>query len=181
MSGGMILVGVVGAPHGVKGELRLKSFTADPLAIADYGPLTDSSGETLLLTKVRLLKDDMLVVKFDGVDDRDKAAKLTRRELYVLRSQLPPPDDDEFYFSDLIGLHAKTVKGEDFGIVVAVENFGAGDLIEIEKADKTRVLLPFTKAVVPHIDLSGRVVTIDPPIEVEVRGEEDETGTSGAL
>jgi 16S rRNA processing protein RimM len=175
MSGGMILVGVVGAPHGVKGELRLKSFTADPLAIADYGPLTDSAGGTLLLTKVRLLKDDMLVVKFDGINDRDQAAKLTRRELYVLRSQLPPPDEDEFYFSDLIGLHAKTVAGDAFGTVVAVENFGAGDLIEIEQADKSRVLLPFTKAVVPHVDLAGRVVTIDPPVEIEVRGEDDET------
>lgn len=170
----MILVGVVGAPHGVKGELRLKSFTADPLAIADYGPLTDSEGRTLLLTKVRPLKDDMLVVKFDGIDGRDEAAKLTRRELYVLRSQLPPPDDDEFYFSDLIGLHAKTSNGEDFGTVVAVENFGAGDLIEIEKADKTRVLLPFTKAIVPHVDLAGRIVTVEPPFEIEARGDEDE-------
>jgi 16S rRNA processing protein RimM len=170
----MILVGVVGAPHGVKGELRLKSFTADPLAIADYGPLTDSDGKTLLLTKVRLLKDDMLVVTFDGITDRDQAAKLTRRELYVLRSQLPPPDEDEFYFSDLIGLPTKTVAGEDFGTIVAVENFGAGDLIEVEKSDKSRVLLPFTKAVVPHVDVVGRIVTIDPPHEIEVRGDDDE-------
>jgi 16S rRNA processing protein RimM len=117
----------------------------------------------------------MLVVTFDGINDRDQAAKLTRRELYVLRSQLPPPDEDEFYFSDLIGLHAKTVAGDAFGTVVAVENFGAGDLIEIERADKSRVLLPFTKAVVPHVDLAGRVVTIDPPVEIEVRGDDDET------
>ncbi len=175
----MILVGVVGAPHGVKGELRLKSFTADPLAIADYGPLTDSEGRTLLLTKVRPLKDDMLVVKFDGVDGREEAAKLTRRELYVLRSQLPPPDEDEFYFSDLLGLRAKTVAGDDFGTIVAVENFGAGDLIEIEKADKVRLLLPFTKAVVPHVDLAARVVTIDPPVETEAReGDADHDDAS---
>ena len=170
----MILVGVIGAPHGVKGELRLKSFTADPLAIADYGPLTDSDGKTLLLTKVRLIKDDMLVAKFDGINDRDAAAKLTRREVYVLRSQLPPPDEDEFYFSDLIGLHAKTIAGDAFGTIVAVENFGAGDLIEIEKPDGTRTLLPFTKAVVPHVDIAGRVVTIDPPLETEAREAQDE-------
>ena len=176
----MILVGVIGAPHGVKGELRLKSFTADPLAIADYGPLTDSDGKTLLLTKARLVKDDMLVVKFDGIDDRDAAAKLTRREVYVLRSQLPPPDEDEFYFSDLIGLSAKTVTGEVFGTIVAVENFGAGDLIEIEKADKVRVLLPFTKAVVPHVDLMQRVVTIDPPVEIEVREDGAHDDADGA-
>lgn len=176
----MILVGVIGAPHGVKGELRLKSFTADPLAIADYGPLTDSTGKTLLLTKVRLLKDDMLVVQFDGIDGRDAAATLTRREVYVLRSQLPPPDDDEFYFSDLIGLTAKTVAGELFGTIVAVENFGAGDLIEIEKPDGQRTLLPFTKAIVPHVDLIGRLVTIDPPIEIEVREDRAHDDTDDA-
>ena len=176
----MILVGVIGAPHGVKGELRLKSFTADPLGIADYGPLTDSDGKTLLFTKVRLLKDDMLVVKFDGVDSREDAAKLTRRELYVLRSQLPPPDEDEFYFSDLIGLHARTVSGEDFGVVAAVENFGAGDLIEIEKPDRTRILLPFTKAVVPHVDIAARLVTIDPPVETKAREDDAQDDTPGA-
>lgn len=169
----MILVGVIGAPHGVKGELRLKSFTADPLAIADYGPLTDSDGKTLLLTKVRLLKDDMLVVKFDGVDHRDDAAKLTRRELYVLRSQLPPPDEDEFYFSDLIGLHVKTVAGEDFGTIAAVENYGAGDLLDIKTADGRNVLLPFTRAIVPHVDIAARLVTVDPPVETEAREAQD--------
>ena len=169
----MILVGVIGAPHGVKGELRLKSFTADSLAIADYGPLTDSTGETLLLTKVRLLKDDMLVVKFDGIDGRDEAAKLTRRELFVLRSQLPPPDEDEFYFSDLIGLAVKTIAGENFGTIHAVENYGAGDVLDIKKNDGEHVLVPFTKAAVPHVDMAARLVTIDPPIETEAR--EDET------
>ena len=168
----MILVGVIGAPHGVKGELRLKSFTADPMAIADYGPLTDNKGETLLLTKVHLLKDDMLVVKFDGVDGRDAAAMLTRREVYVLRSQLPPPDEDEFYFADLIGLAVKTVTGEDFGTIHAVDNYGAGDVLDIKKLDGTDVLLPFTLATVPHVDMAARVVTIDPPIETEMREDE---------
>ncbi len=168
----MILVGVIGAPHGVKGELRLKSFTADPLAIADYGPLTDDKGETLLLTKVRLLKDDMLVVKFDGIDGREDAAKLTRREVFVLRSQLPPPDEDEFYFSDLIGLHVKTVAGEDFGTVHAVENYGAGDVLDIKKLDGTNVLIPFTRVAVPHVDMAARLVTVDPPIETEAREDE---------
>jgi len=168
----MILVGVIGAPHGVKGELRLKSFTADPLAIADYGPLTDDKGETLLLTKVRLLKDDMLVVKFDGIDGREAAAKLTRREVFVLRSQLPPPDEDEFYFSDLIGLHVKTVAGEDFGTVHAVENYGAGDVLDIKKLDGTHVLIPFTRVAVPHVDMAARLVTVDPPIETEAREDE---------
>ena len=170
----MILVGVIGAPHGVKGELRLKSFTADPLAIADYDPLTDDKGETLLLTKVRLLKDDMLVVKFDGIDGRDEAAKLTRRELFVLRSQLPPPDEDEFYFSDLIGLAVKTVAGEDFGTIHAVENYGAGDVLDIKKNDGEHVLVPFTKAAVPHVDMAARLVTIDPPLETEAREDEND-------
>jgi 16S rRNA processing protein RimM len=176
----MILVGVIGAPHGVKGELRLKSFTADPLAIADYGPLTDSQGETLLLTKVRLLKDDMLVVSLDGVHDRDQAARYTRREVYVLRSQLPPPDEDEFYFSDLIGLQAKTVTGEIFGTLVAVENFGAGDLIEIKKPDGSLVLLPFNKQTVPHLDLAQRVITLNPPLETEARDDDASDGSDGA-
>jgi 16S rRNA processing protein RimM len=165
----LIALGRFGAPQGVRGEIRIQSFTASPEAVAAYGPLTDVAGARRFEVKiVRALRDDMLVARVEGVATREAAAALTGVELYARRSQLPPPERDEFYCDDLIGLAAVTLAGEPLGRVTAVLNHGAGDMLEIA-AEGGSVLLPFTKAAAPEIDFAaGRIVVVMP---VEIDGE----------
>lgn len=159
-----ILLAEIGAAHGIRGEVRVKSHTADPEAFQDYGPLHDDRGRTFEVVSARPLKDDMLVVAFKGVADRTAAEKLNRTRLYVDRAALPEPDDaDEFYHADLIGLAVETVGGEPVGTIVAVQNFGADDLLEVRRPGRSSVYVPFTRAVVPTIDAAGRKVLVDPP------------------
>ena len=155
-----ILVGVVGAPHGVRGEVRLKSYTADPLAIATYGPLASEDGSRVLtLASIRPVKDDMVVVRVDGVTTREAAAALTNTRLYVDRAVLPAAEEDEFYHADLIGLLAESDAGAPLGRVAALLNFGAEDLLEIRPDVGETLLVSFTRAFVPVVDLAaGRVV-----------------------
>ena len=163
-----VLVGRFGAPHGVRGEVRLQSFTRDPAAIARYGPLIGGDGRSFVLTSARLLKDAMLVVRVSGVADRAAAEALTHIELYVARESLPPPDEDEFYVADLIGLEAVDADGTSIGTIIDVPNYGGGDLVEVRPPRGGESLLfPFTKAVVPTIDLAGRRVIVVPPDEIE--------------
>jgi 16S rRNA processing protein RimM len=183
---GLVLLGRFGAPHGVRGEIRLQSFTSDPLAIAAYDGLTDKSGTRhFRLRAVRPQGKDMLVAQVEGVDDRAGAEALSRVEVYVARDKLPAPEEDEFYIADLIGLRAETADGQMVGVVVAVRNFGAGDILEIapaqgpeklsdfaDEAPRSKVgvetlLLPFTKATTPLIDVKAGRVVIIPPTEVE--------------
>lgn len=171
----LVLLGRFGAPHGVRGEIRLQSFTGDPLAIATYGPLTDRSGaKNFTLHSVRPQGKDMLVARVEGVTDRSGAERLKGVELYILREKLPAPEDeDEFYLADLVGLRAETRGGEAIGRVVAVRNFGAGDILEVAPSGGGETLLfPFTKAVVPVVSIAEARVLIEPPAEVE--GEKDE-------
>jgi 16S rRNA processing protein RimM len=165
----LILLGRFGAPHGVRGEIRLQSFTADPLAIATYDGLTDKSGvRNFKLLSVRPQGKDMLVAKVYGVNDRAGAEALNGVELYLPRESLPAPEEDEFYFADLIGLRAETRDGAEIGVIVAVRNFGAGDILEIAPANGGEsLLMPFTKAAVPTVDLRGGRVVVEPPTEVE--------------
>lgn len=160
-----ILVGVFGAPHGVRGEIRLKSYMEDPLALADFEALTGASGVIYRLAAARPLKDDLLVVKINGVTDRDAAAKLTHEKLFVTRAELPPPEEDEFYCADLIGLRAETADGKLLGTVIAVPNYGAGDILEIAPPFGETLLLPFTRAVVPEIDFAQKRLIVSPPVE----------------
>lgn len=162
-AGGRILVGVVGAAHGIRGDLRLKSYTAEPGAIAGYMPLRSEDGRrSLVIETCRPLKDDMLVVRFRGVADRNAAEALTNTRLYIDRTDLAPPDEDEFYHADLVGLRAETQAGALIGHVVALQNFGAGDLVEIAPSRGESLLVPFSKAFVPTVDLpGGRVVVAD--------------------
>lgn len=168
-------MGRFGAPHGVRGELRLQSFTGDPLAIADYGPLTDKSGKkTFTLLNLRPQGKDMLVVRLKDVDDRDGAQALNGVELYLARDKLPAPDPEEFYLADLEGLRAETTTGEVIGRVVALRNFGAGDILEIAPASGGDTLMyPFTKAVAPIIDLAGGRIVVEPPTETEGENKND--------
>lgn len=175
MTSRLVAVGIFGAPHGVRGELRAKSYTDDPNALGAYGGLTDKSGaRRFKIVGLRALKDDMVVLRLDGVADRDAAAKLTGVEIYARRENMPAPATDEFYHADLIGLRAITREGEELGRIVALRNFGAGDILEIApKAGGETVLLPFTKAVAPEIDIAGGRIVIAPPrvIEGEAGGE----------
>jgi 16S rRNA processing protein RimM len=167
-----VLVGVFGAPHGVRGEIRLKSYTQDPTSIAGYGALHDPAGRFYEIAAARLLKDDLLIVKVKGVADRDAAQKLTNAKLYIARKELPPPDEDEFYCLDLIGLRAETRDGHLLGTIVAVPNYGAGDILEVAPPAGDTLLFPFTRAIVPHVDVAGGKVIVEPPEEVEADSPE---------
>ena len=158
-----VCIAQIGAAHGVRGEVRLRAFTEDPLSVKRYGPLEAEDGRRFEIEAVRPAKD-MLVARLKGVSDRDTAQRLTNLRLYVARDRLPKPADGEFYHADLIGLAAKTADGAPFGTVKAVHNFGAGDLLEIEPAaGGPTVMLPFTEAVVPVVDIAGgRVVVVEP-------------------
>jgi 16S rRNA processing protein RimM len=159
-----ICVARIGAAHGVRGEVRLWSFTTDPLAVATYGPLESAAGDRFEITSLRAAKD-CLVARFAGVCDRTAAERLVGLELSVPRAQFPEPaDTEEYYHADLIGLTAVDAAGATLGTVVAIQNFGAGDLIEITlSAGGETLLLPFTKSIVPVVDiLAGRIV-VNPP------------------
>lgn len=179
MSDEPILVGHVGAAHGIRGEVRVKSFT-DPMdALADYGPLDAGDGLRLTIERMRD-QGTMLVVKFREIADRTAAEKLNGRDLFVDRSVLPELGDEEtFYHADLIGLDAVDTAGDLWGHVVAVPNFGAGDLLEIRPVDGATFLLPFTRACVPVVDVKAGRVVIDPP-EGFFREEKPEPGEDGA-
>jgi 16S rRNA processing protein RimM len=159
-----ICLGQIGAAHGVRGEVRLWSFTADPQAIADYGPLETEDGRTVQIKSLRAAKDHF-VAQLKDVADRDAAERLTNVKLYVPRERLPQPSaPDEFYHADLIGLAVVDREGTTRGTVVAVHNFGAGDLIEVKPTDgNTTQLLPFDEATVPVVDLAaGQLVVVEP-------------------
>jgi 16S rRNA processing protein RimM len=162
MSSPRILIGVIGAPHGVRGELRFKPFTDDPLALKRYGPLESEDGKRTFKVLTARVQGDMVVAKFDGVADRDEAAALTHIRLFVPRERLPQPGDDEFYHADLIGLRADDETGARIGTVLAVDNFGAGDLLEISREGLESVHVPFTDDFVPVVDIAGGRVVISP-------------------
>jgi 16S rRNA processing protein RimM len=156
---------VVGAPHGVRGEMRVKSFTADPLDLGAYGPLFAADGRAFDIESGRLVKEDMLVVRLVGIADRDQAKALTGTALFVDRAVLPPPDDEEFYYADLIGLAVVDAAGQAIGTLIAIHDYRAGDFLEISPAAGGPTwLLPFSKAAVPAIDLGAGRVTIDPAL-----------------
>jgi len=162
-----VCVAQIGAAHGVRGEVRLWTYTQDPLAVLAYGPLESEDGKrTVEITHVRPAKTH-LVARIAGISDRDAAETLRNTKLYVARDKLPPVEDDEtFYHADLIGLAAVTEGGAALGTVTAVHNFGAGDIIEITApGDGESLLIPFTQDAVPAIDIkAGRLVVIPPPM-----------------
>ncbi len=177
-----ILVGVVGAAQGVRGEVRVKSYTAVPSAIRDYGPLSTEDGRRRFsIAALRPLKDDMLVVRFDGLDDRNAAAALTGTGLFIDRARLPPPDQDEFYHADLIGLAAEHEDGRVLGRVEAIENFGAGDILAIvPAAGGDSLFVPFTRAFVPILDFDGGRLVVAPGALTPDGGDEPDAPDRGA-
>ncbi|MFY9656147.1 MAG: ribosome maturation factor RimM [Methylocystis sp.] len=164
----LVLMGRFGAPHGVRGEIRLQSFTTEPLSIAEYGPLYDKSGARRFAVKdAREQGRDMLVVSVEGVTGRDAAQQLTGVELYLPRECLPAPEEDEFYLADLIGLSVESEEGLALGRVIALRNFGAGDILEVlPQAGGESEFYPFTKALAPVVDIAGgRIVVVVEPSE----------------
>lgn len=154
-----VLIAIIGRAHGLKGEVRVNTFTADPLALGDYGPLQLSDGTTLTLATVKPSKN-VAIATFKGVTSRTAAEKLNNKKLFVDRDSLPElEDEDEFYHTDLIGCTVQDANAMVLGKVLAVPNYGAGDLLDIEKPNGKSFLLPFTQEAVPHISLTDRLLT----------------------
>ncbi|MDB5379129.1 MAG: rRNA processing protein RimM [Rubritepida sp.] len=169
MADAKVLLGEIGRPHGVRGLVRVRSFTAEPEGLTAYGPLTDESGARHFA--LELLSADL--ARIDGVADRDAAARLTGTKLYVPREALPPAEDpEEFYLSDLEGLSAFTEAGAPLGRVHAVEDHGAGAFLVLEGPPER--LVPFTRAAVPAVDLIARRIAVVLPVEIVV----DEQGAA---
>lgn len=173
-----VLMGVIGGPHGIKGQCRVKSFTGDPEALADYGTLYAEDGRAFDIKDIRSAKN-VVVVTFKQVSDRNTAEMLNGVELFVDRSQLPDDEleQDEFYIEDLVGMDVLDETGSRVGVVAGMHNYGADDMIEVaslnenEKVTSKTQMYPFTKAVVPTIDVENRTVTLVPPSEIIVAPE----------
>jgi 16S rRNA processing protein RimM len=167
--GRRILLGVIGRPHGVRGLVRVHSHTAEPAALTVYGPLQDEQGRQFELAwrgegvaEIAELRDGVRV----PVADRDAAARLTNVRLYIDRERLPAPEPEEFYLADLIGLEAADAGGP-IGRVAAVHNYGAGASLEIERGQSPPLLVPFTRASVPEVDIAGGRLIVNPPAEID--------------
>lgn len=176
----MICVAAIAGAFGVKGEVKLKSFTENPEDCLRYGPLLGARGEIILTIESWRRAGKFLALRSPQVQSREQAEHLKSTKLYVPAENLPPPDDDEFYYRDLIGLTVKTQAGQNAGTVIAVHEFGAGDMLEIKpKNGGASYYHPFTKAAVPKVDIKARRVVIIPQIAEPAR-REDEDGAGEA-
>jgi 16S rRNA processing protein RimM len=164
----LVLLGSFGAPHGVRGEIRLKSFTERPEAIASYGALTTEDGRLVELVSVRPAKT-VLIARVRGVGDRTAAEALANARLFVERDRLGDAADDEFFHADLIGLRAESLEGAALGTIAAIHDFGAGDILEIRPEGGGAILVPFTTAVVPLVEIAARRIVVVLPDEVGER------------
>lgn len=170
-----VLLGRIVAAHGLRGEVKILTYTEAPENIAAYGPLSDGKGRSFNIDDVRPQKGGAVVARLAGVADRNGAERLRGTELYISRQCLPAPDEEEWYYSDLVGLQAVTPAGEPFGEVVSVQNFGAGDLLELRRpGERQTQFLAFTQANVPAVDIAGGTMTIVPPREIIAAPPEDE-------
>lgn len=156
-----ILLGVVGGAHGIRGEVRIKSFTEDPTDIKAYGPLHDARGNRYTIKTARVQKN-VVVATIAEVTDRNHAERLNGTELFVDRSVLPEDEEDAFYQADMLGMAVETVAGEAVGTVFAFHDFGAGEVVEIKPPGGPTVMIPFSEAAVPDIDMERRVMVVEP-------------------
>jgi len=176
VSKGRILLGVVAAPHGVRGLVRIRSFTEEPMAIGTYGPLSDETGRKMYRVEALSAVKGAVLARIEGVADRTAAEALRELRLYVERSALPATAERQWYEADLIGLSAVGRDGRDWGKVLAFHDFGAGLTMEISggEASRSSLMLPFTDEAVPEIDVDGGKVLVDPPAGVLSGGNEKE-------
>jgi 16S rRNA processing protein RimM len=161
-----VCVAVVAGAHGLRGTLKLRCFTARPEDVAAYGPVFDRDGSRLFELEVIGPAPDGVLARADRIKDRNAAEALRGTELFVPRSALPDLPPDEFYYSDLEGMEACHPNGSRLGVVQSVDNFGAGDVIEVLVEDGRRLSLPFTRETVPSIDLEGRRLVVEVPDEI---------------
>jgi 16S rRNA processing protein RimM len=171
-----VLVGAVIGAHGIKGETKVRTFTSDPRAFGAYGPVATATGRILRIVSVRPLKEEDVIVTFAGVADRTSAESLKGTELYVQRSALPVPRDGEFYHADLVGLAVEDESGAQVGRVRGVQNFGAGDLIEIEDDEGDLRFIPFTTEAVPVVDIAAKRMVVIPPRHAGKDEADDDAG-----
>ncbi|MDX9690060.1 MAG: 16S rRNA processing protein RimM [Proteobacteria bacterium] len=155
-----ICVGEFLGAHGVRGLVRLGSFTEDPAALFSYAPLTDESGNRTFSLSLKSTAKDAYLVVVDGITDREAAQALKGTKLYVDRALLPETQEDEYYFADLIGMATRTSEGEGVGHVIAHHDYGAGAMLEIKPAKGSSFMLPFKDAFIPRIDLEKREITV---------------------
>jgi len=159
-----VCVGVVTGPHGVRGAVRIKSFTAEPRDVARYGPLEDETGERSFTLRLTGSAQGVVIGKLNGITDRDTADTLRGLRLYLPRAALPPAADEEYYHADLLGLDAALADGTPLGRVRAIHDFGAGDTLEIARPTGQPVMVPFTREIVPIVDLDAGRVVVNPPL-----------------
>ena len=169
-----LLMGRIGAAHGIKGEVRITSFTEEPLALKDYGPLATNRPGLVIEIETARATTNVLVARLKGVTDRNAAEKLNGVELYVDRDKLPPTsDEDDYYHADLIGLEARLIDGSVLGTVTAIPNYGASDLLEVRDGRTGDTFLyPFTKQVVPEVHVADGYLVIEVPLDSDP-GEEE--------
>lgn len=170
-----VLLGEITSPHGIRGEVVVHSFTAEPEAIASYGPLTDATGTQRLKLHVARVTNKGVVARIEGIGDRTSAERLRGTKLYIDRECLPQTAASEFYHADLVGLTAVAPDGSDLGEIVGVRNFGAGDLVELKPAaGEPTLFIPFESQWVPAVDLAaGKIVIVRPPDDGGVDGDAD--------
>ena len=159
----MVRIGHIAGASGVKGDLRISSYTEHPLDVCAYGPLEDKEGKEKFLLKPKRMAKGHVIAHADGIDNRDAAERLRGKELFINREALPPPGEEEFYHNDLIDVAVFAVNGHVLGSVIAVHDFGAGTILEVARKTGKTVLMPFTKDVVPVVDLSAKRIEINPP------------------
>jgi 16S rRNA processing protein RimM len=175
-----VLMGVIGAAQGLRGEVRVKSFTEDPAAISEYGTLYGMDGRVFEILDARQQKE-MMIIRFRGVNDRTEAEKLNGTELYVERDSLDDEDldEEEYFYADLEGLEALDADGNSYGVISAIFDFGAGDILELSQEGKRAQLIPFSETSVLEIDFEGGTILIDPVAAGLVSDEDDNEGKGG--
>jgi 16S rRNA processing protein RimM len=171
-----VLLGEISGVHGIRGDILVRTYTATPEAIAGYGPLTDATGARAFSLTVVRVTDKGVVARIVGISDRTAAEALRGTKLFVARAQLPETDTSEFYHSDLIGLKALAEDGTHLGEIVSVQNFGAGDLLELKPLTGASEFIPFEDQWVPQVDLATRTIIIRRPPST---GDESEEAKSG--
>ncbi len=173
-----VCLGVVTGARGLRGDVRIKTFTADPRDLASYGPVSDEDGRRRFEIRVVGTAKGQLVARIEGIGDRTAAEALKGEKLYVDRAVLPELEEEEYYHADLVGLTVELVTGEELGTVRAVHDFGAGDVLDVAGEGKGSLMVPFTRDAVPTVDLEGGRVIVDPPPGLlEPATAPDEEGT----
>jgi len=173
----LVCVAKVASPHGVRGAVKLKAYTADPASLADYSPLYNKNGSKEFRIRILSTKNEMVTVKIEGIESRDEVAKLTNTELYADKNLFEELEEDEFYYSDLIGMEVFTVDGKKFGVIINIDDYGSGDVVEISLESGSHEMFPFDKKTFPEVSIKeNRVIIIPPEVEFVVDNDNDKEG-----